>query len=218
MRGDDRPAAGPVAGPAEPVYTEDVWRMYYHTPHDPDWTANSYRSLGTIGTAGEFWALHDAIGDALRGGMFFLMRDNVFPCWDDPANIGGGAISFRLARDAAEGLWLGLCRALLTERLMKDAPDASRVCGVSMCPKGANCVVKVWLASSGGDAAAEAANMLLPEYRGGVIYTSHMAQIRASGGTGQPAQPAQRRLDPGAGWSRKGPAGRPDAPLFSGRD
>jgi hypothetical protein len=160
-------------------FLDDVWRLYYHHPDDADWTTASYRPLATIGTANEFGGMQGAIGERVRDGMFFLMREHVFPCWDDPCNKDGGSLSFRVSRDLAERFWTEASRALLTEGVLLGGDPDKRVNGISISPKGGNCVVKIWLARSCGDAARESAGMLLPEFRGTAMYLSHMSSISA---------------------------------------
>lgn len=159
------------------LFLEDVWRLYFHRPDDPDWTTGSYRALATLSSANEFWGLHGLVGDRVRDGMFFLFRDHVFPCWDDPCNKSGGSLSFRVSRERAERFWTDASRGLLTESLLTEGDPGKRVNGISISPKGPNCVVKVWLAQSCGDAARESAGMRLPDWRGPALYVSHQTAM-----------------------------------------
>eukprot|EP00798_Chlamydomonas_sp_ICE-L_P024992 gene24994-10652_t len=74
---------------ASPLFLNDIWTVYFHNPQDHDWTYDSYVRLGNISTAEEVLAYIDIMREDVQNGMFFVMREHVFPCWDDPLNIGG---------------------------------------------------------------------------------------------------------------------------------
>ena len=144
-------------------FLDDVWRLYYHHPDDADWTTASYRPLATIGTANEFWGMQGAIGERVRDGMFFLMREHVFPCWDDKYNIQGGCLSIKVANDAVARTWRELCSEMLSEGMEAEcaalaagatgAEGASgaggvEVNGISVSPKYNFAIIKLWLSSA----------------------------------------------------------------------
>lgn len=64
---------------AEETWLSDIWTWYFHDPGDSRWTLDSYRRLCDISTIEEFWRLHEAHAPLLTRGMFFLMRECVFP-------------------------------------------------------------------------------------------------------------------------------------------
>ena len=70
--------------------------LWYHKINDTNWDKDSYISLGKIDSIKSFWIIYNKIGSFL-GGMFFLMREGIFPQWEDKANIKGGYWSFKIS-------------------------------------------------------------------------------------------------------------------------
>ena len=74
----------------------DIWSIYFHDPNDKDWTMKSYHHLSMLSTVDDFWVVHKAMQDKVADGMFFIMREYIFPCWDDPENKEGGCFSIKV--------------------------------------------------------------------------------------------------------------------------
>lgn len=129
---------------ATPLFLDDVWTIFHHNVDDV-WTTESYHRLAGVGDVDEFWAVSHAVTPYLNANMFFVMREHVFPCWDDPCNIDGGCVSVRVSIDDARDYWEAICARCLCERLVPSG-EANAVNGISSSPKGKWCVFKVWLA------------------------------------------------------------------------
>lgn len=159
------------------LYMNDVWCFYFHDPYDSNWTNNSYKLLGTIGTVQEFWQHQKCIDSHINKAMFFLMRDYVFPCWDDPSNIDGGCLSIKVLKEHVQKFWEDMCVKLLGESLLK--PEFRHhwnvLNGISCSPKKHFCIIKIWLKN-------DTLHMgeffdLLPGYYGEVLYKSNKENI-----------------------------------------
>lgn len=131
----------------DPAFLDDLWCLYFHDPDDRDWTFGSYKRICTISTAEEFWGVHNSIRSHLDRGMFFIMREHVFPCWDDAMNIEGGCISFMSMKTNLQHEWEDMCAKMLTERLTKEDVPSEIVNGLSISPKNDFCIIKIWLAN-----------------------------------------------------------------------
>ena len=170
--GDAPPAPAPAAQ-AE-AYLDDTWTLWFHDPADADWTNSSYTQVAAISSANNFWAVHSLVGDKIRLGMFFLMREHVFPCWDDPNNLNGGSLSMKVSNDAAHSFWETLCARMLSETLVR-GDDAGRcVNGLSVTPKNNFCVFKLWIAQ---DAPQDPAAYNVPDVVGQILFRSHASCI-----------------------------------------
>jgi hypothetical protein len=126
----------------------DSWVMYFHEPSDANWTNESYVRLADMSSVEDFWRVCDGVRKTLPAAMLFVMRTDVFPTWDDPANLKGGCLSFRVSRDDMGAAWEELVARLLGETLLArpgDAEDYARVNGISTSPKRFFCIVKIWL-------------------------------------------------------------------------
>jgi hypothetical protein len=129
------------------TYLNDVWAFYFHDPYDSNWTNESYKLLGTVGTAEEFWQHHEQVKGDVSKGMFFLMRDYVFPCWDDPANLEGGCLSIKVLKDNVSEFWEDICIKIMGETLLKPEHKEkwNLINGVSTSPKKHFCIIKIWV-------------------------------------------------------------------------
>lgn len=148
---------------------EDMWSLYHHHTADKDWNFDSYHLLTCMSSAEEFWAVQKELASYLAGGMFFLMREHVFPCWDDPNNISGGCISVKVPMTDITQYWQHLASSVLSERL------GPNVTGISCSPRHSFCIFKVW--TSHLDVQPEL--LLLPRgYIGDPMFKSNRDNIR----------------------------------------
>lgn len=124
-------------------YFLNNWNLWYHHTKD-DWTINGYKNVYKITNNKNFWELYnnwDTIGGILFK-QFFLMKNNVQPIWEDPANKNGGCWSFKVVENNVEELWEELSILLVTEELLESKDE---IVGLSICLKKNNfCVVKIW--------------------------------------------------------------------------
>lgn len=128
-------------------FINDSWNVYFHDPFDINWTNQSYVLISSIGNLVEFWQNMFSMKENLHKGMFFIMRDGVFPCWDDPGNINGGCLSIKILKEDVYPFWEDLCIKMLGETLLKnESRDKWNVInGISTSPKKHFCIVKIWL-------------------------------------------------------------------------
>ena len=72
-----------------------TWTLYFHAPKEKRWTLETFQPIAKVGTAREILAVFDELGDKLKRGMFFCMRDPIPPLWENYQNIRGGSYSLR---------------------------------------------------------------------------------------------------------------------------
>ena len=145
-------------GEAVEVFLDDTWSLYFHDPQDVDWRLTSYVKITDISSATEFWGVNAAVGSRIGNGMFFLMREHVFPCWDDKYNIQGGCLSIKVANDAVARTWRELCSEMLSEGMEAECAAlaaehgasgaAVEINGISVSPKYNFAIIKLWLSSA----------------------------------------------------------------------
>jgi hypothetical protein len=146
------------------TFLSDTWNMYHHHIDDGDWTHESYTLLSRlgIGTLGEFWSSMSSVAEIATRSMFFFMRGDVFPAWDDAANLEGSTLSWKLTDEHfAARLFVTLAARLVADALLPDGSDASAVLGVSTSPKFKSYVVKLWLSSDADSATVSALSALI---------------------------------------------------------
>lgn len=169
---------------------QDTWTYRFHDPESSDWTLSSYVRLADISSVHDMWDVHQSLPKYLAMGMFFAMREHVFPCWDDPANINGSCLSMKVLKTELPLFWETLVIRMMSESLVMDSKhrncdeSALEVNGISTSPKHQYSIVKIWLA---GNVTCRGDHFHLPtNYHGDVIYKSNsslMQQVVKSGVT-----------------------------------
>jgi len=122
------------------------WTLWYHNPEDKRWDIDSYVKVMELTTPAEFWALFSKLTpDSLCRGMFFLMRDDIRPTWEDPRNMHGGCWSYKIAMSKVPDIWQDMAVQLVTDNL---CTRRGLLSGISISPKRGFCVVKIWNTSA----------------------------------------------------------------------
>lgn len=130
-------------------FLNDLWTFYFHDPFDSNWNLESYRKIVDISTIETFWSLQKQIHDKVNCGMFFCMREHIFPCWDDPLNINGVCASIKVLKQHVPQYWEHLMIRLLGETLIKEPfrqTHWNKINGISISAKKSFCIIKIWLA------------------------------------------------------------------------
>jgi hypothetical protein len=124
-----------------------AWYLWYHRPNDPDYTLKGYIPIGKIETVDDFWRMTDTIQrNACESGMFFLMRDGYRPCWDAPENDRGGAWSKKVDAADTYNVFVDCMVHCIAESFLKTHKET--LAGVSLSPKGAFHIIKIWNTNS----------------------------------------------------------------------
>ena len=154
------------------IYLDDLWNVHFHDPGDRDWTMKSYHLLHTLSAVEDFWTMNFAIRDKLVDGMFFIMREHIFPCWDDVENKDGGCFSIKVPKANALRFWESLSSAVLGETLFRDSSSSKLVNGISVSPKSSFCIFKIWVAEEGSKLKIDDMIAMPLGYVGGIMYKS----------------------------------------------
>ena len=123
------------------------WVLWVHKVNDSDWGLDSYEKICTIDSVEKFWLIYNNWDEHLPRldmGIFFLMRDGIFPKWEDSRNINGGCWSMRVSRNDICNTWNELTMAMVGEYLCLDDDKNSEINGLSISPKKNFCVIKIW--------------------------------------------------------------------------
>lgn len=124
----------------------DKWVLYAHLPHDTDWSMKSYKIIKTVNTVDEIIALFNVIPDKLvKNCMLFIMREGITPRWEDEKNKNGGCFSFKVPNKSVLTVWKNISYALVGESLGKKIDYSKSMNGITISPKRAFCIIKVWL-------------------------------------------------------------------------
>ena len=158
---------------SEDHFLNDLWLFYFHDPYNNDWNLNSYVKLYDVSTAENFWEIHETFKDKMTLGMFFIMREHVFPCWDDPYNKDGGCLSIKVLKQDVKVFWEEICIKMLGETLLRTGRDM--INGLSISPKKHFCIIKIWLRSNDN---TDASAYEIPKgFYGDIIYKANCDNI-----------------------------------------
>ena len=117
------------------------WTIWIHDIYNKKWNIESYKKLYTFDTIESFWIFFNNI-DCYDKYMFFLMKNNIRPIWEDKSNIEGGAFSFIVSKNISKKNWLELSMKLIGETLTADNMDD--INGASYSPKANVSIIKIW--------------------------------------------------------------------------
>ena len=109
----------------------------------------SYKSILQIRTIEDLLVLINSWDKCLplvTEGMFFIMRDNIFPNWEDPSNRMGGCLSFKISSTNVISEWKNIFLKCILDELLKDNND--KINGLSISPKKEFNIIKIWFSES----------------------------------------------------------------------
>tara|TARA_Y100000287_G_C14116936_1_gene302955 strand:+ start:42 stop:566 length:525 start_codon:yes stop_codon:yes gene_type:complete len=124
----------------------DTWVLWGHLPHNTDWSLSSYINIATIKTVGEVVSVNESIPEKMiKNCMLFLMREGINPTWEDKKNINGGCFSFKISNKDVPTIWKKLVYLICGESISTSEEFLERVNGITISPKKAFCIVKIWM-------------------------------------------------------------------------
>ena len=124
-----------------------TWVLWYHDIKNTEWTLDSYIKVAEFNTIEDFWKLYTYINNKpqlITNGMFFLMRENILPIWEDNSNINGGYWSFKISIHSITHAWNEISMALIGENILKNRENMYTINGISISPKKNFCIIKIW--------------------------------------------------------------------------
>ena len=153
------------------------WNFYFHDPSSYNWDQESYQKIYNIKTIQDFWILNNEVENKIHQGMFFLMRNEIFPLWDSEENKDGSSFSFKILKTDSKQYWNNLCVMILSEIFLKEEhlDKWDNINGLSISPKKNFCIIKIWLKTKdlfNNDNINEYFNMP-KDYIGDVIFKNH---------------------------------------------
>jgi hypothetical protein len=136
----------------EDITLDTSWNLYFHDYMDSSWDRESYEIIGTVKTVIQFWTMFNIIKSKLDSGMFFLMREGVFPKWDDNINKTFSFLTIKVTKQSvisfAESLFVRMINnSIITNNKLPNTV----IDGVSVSPKKNFCIFKLWICSEDED-------------------------------------------------------------------
>lgn len=136
----------PTATATELHSLKHSWNLWAHLPHDPDWTAKSYKKVFQFKTVEETIAMTEMLPpDLIKNCMWFIMKAGIVPQWEDPKNRNGGCFSYKVSNKNLLDIWKNLTYVLVGETISTQRDFVAAVTGITVSPKKNFCIVKIWM-------------------------------------------------------------------------
>ena len=126
----------------------NTWTLYFHDFMDTNWNRESYEKLVSFRTVREFWTVLNIAKELLSMGMFFFMRDDIFPKWDDNDNKDMSYLSMKILKTNTGEFMEEILVMMLGSALFKDRRHCDMINGISISPKKNFCICKIWIDST----------------------------------------------------------------------
>lgn len=131
------------------------WVLWYHSLSDNKWTKTSYKNIYSIDNLLDLKNLSNIFNmNHLQNGMYFLMRRDIFPNWEDPDNRSGGCWSYKVPSKKIEKIWSNLVEKCIVEQILDYSEDKTceenaelnmnEINGISISPKKEFNIIKIW--------------------------------------------------------------------------
>lgn len=156
----------------EETFLDDSWNLYFHSPDDNDWTINSYIMIGMISSVEDWCKANLGFSEIWQKGMFFIMKQDIMPLWEDPMNKDGGCFSFKVNKNEASLYWFDMACDTLSNNLGKTEEVNNNITGISITPKRNYCIIRIWL-NTKKFITIDNYNLIIPQYTQ-VMYKNHI--------------------------------------------
>ena len=117
------------------------WVLWFHKLNDNNWGIDSYEKILELKEYNDVLFMLKKIKN-INCGMFFLMKENIKPIYEDKKNINGGYWSMRITKKDSDIYWKKFVYYLCINNITKDNDDI--INGLSISPKVNNNIFKVW--------------------------------------------------------------------------
>ena len=131
----------------ECVDLKNEWKLWFHSINDNNWNKSSYKQLFSLKDLFDTNLMMNIFKqNHYQNGMFFLMKNGVFPNWEDPSNRMGGCLSFKISSKNVISEWRDLFLKCNLECILKDEND--KINGLSFSPKKEFNILKIWFSEN----------------------------------------------------------------------
>ena len=124
---------------------ENTWILWNHKLDDKSWTNDSYKNIYNFKNLYDLKSYTDIIETIhLQNSMYFIMKENIFPTWEDPNNCNGCCVSFKIPSKDIKQTWNECVTKILCENIYK-SENKNFINGISISPKKEFNIIKIWL-------------------------------------------------------------------------
>ena len=120
--------------------------IWFHKLYDRNWDLSSFLKVGNLSDVPSFWGFYNNLPDVFSG-MYFLMREDIVPLWENESNIAGGYISFKIDNKDLQDAWLEIMMSYIGGYITNSTENLSYINGISISPKKFYGIIKLWINS-----------------------------------------------------------------------
>ena len=117
----------------ETEFPTGFWSLYYHPSREKRWTIDSFYKITTAKNVKEVLSIFRELKDKIKGGMYFWMKGDIPPLWENSQNIRGGHYSIRGVGDNGIKLFKMYTIGVMLDVILNNKDD--RINGISISPK-----------------------------------------------------------------------------------
>jgi len=154
------------------IFLNDCWSLYFHDPYDINWDDKSYKMLGNISNVDDYINYFKSYKELFKKVMFFIMRADIIPRYEDNLNINGGCLSFKISLEDFENKFFELCANIIGENIGINDDVSNNINGVSISPKKLYYIARIWIKNN-KYASKEYYNIDIPKYTT-LMYKNHV--------------------------------------------
>lgn len=122
---------------------KNTWVLWFHKLNDNTWGINSYEKILELKEYNDVLFMLKKISN-INCGMFFIMKENIKPIYEDIQNIHGGYWSLRITKKESDIFWRKFIFYLCIDKITKTDADEMCINGLSISPKVNNNIFKIW--------------------------------------------------------------------------
>ena len=125
------------------------WILWSHELNNTNWEKNSYKKLYELNNLYDLKIINDNINkDFFIYNMIFMMKDGIFPTWEDKNNCNGCSGSFKITNPL---LWNNIAIELSILNIFKNVLKFNEINGISISFKKKYYILKIWFKNNIND-------------------------------------------------------------------
>jgi len=125
---------------------ENKWSLWFHKINDHNYSLSGYNKIYEFDTVEYFIKLYRELNN-FSAGMFFLMKEDIKPMWEDEHNLNGGFWSFKVLKKNINEIWYKFSSQIIGNNCLNDKNSHALINGISLSPKINNCIIKIWFSN-----------------------------------------------------------------------
>ena len=107
----------------EQEFPTGFWTLYYHPSREKRWTIDSFEKIGIAKNVKEVLSIFRELKDKIKNGMFFWMKGDIPPLWENSQNIRGGHYSIRGVGDNGIKLFKMYTIGVMLDMILNNKDD-----------------------------------------------------------------------------------------------